>query len=105
LDGSEDVTFSCPHTFSYQGFQHQSIGKGFFSDPQGTRIDVKLCFTFGSASTIHVSRTVESDAPLTIEAVFSRALDTYGEVAILGKGHQSGKVVRREVPKGAHEGA
>jgi hypothetical protein len=99
LDGGEDVTFSCPHTFSYQEFQHQSIGKGFFSDPQGTRIDVKLCFTFGSANTIRVSRTVESDALLTIEAVFTRVLDTYGGVAILGKGRQSGKVIRRGVPR------
>lgn len=99
LEGGEHLTFDRHDTFSYQQFQHLSIGKGFFSDPQGTHIKVKLCFTLGSAVTVHVCRTVNTNAPLTIEAAITHALDTYGKVPILRKGKTFGNVMKKGVPR------
>lgn len=98
LERGEHLTFKRHDTFSYQQFQHLNIGKGFFSDPQGTYIKVKPCFTLGSAVTVHVCRTVDTNAPLTIEAVITHAMDTYGKVLILRKGNTFGNAIRKGVP-------
>jgi len=99
LEGGEHLTFNCHDTFSHQQFQHMSIGKGFFSDPQGTHIKVKLCFTLGSAVTVHVYRTVNTNAPLTVDAVITHAMDAYGKVLILREGNAFGNVIKQGVPR------
>jgi hypothetical protein len=79
----EDVAFSCRQTFSFQQFEHQSIFKGFFSEPQPRRIRVKLCFDLGDIASISVITDVKSDATLTIGAVISRTMETPVGVYIL----------------------
>jgi hypothetical protein len=82
VGGGEHLSFRCHTALSYQQFEQQGIGKGFLSDPQGTRIHVKLCFALGSIGTIDVPRLVTSDTPLTIEELVTRVMETHGKVAI-----------------------
>ena len=81
LEGGEHLRVSCRHTFSYEQFERQSIGKQFFCDPQETTIRAILSFALGRAGTISVHATVRSNASLTIGAVVSRALDTRGRIS------------------------
>jgi hypothetical protein len=84
LESGEALRISCFHTFSYEQFESQSIRKGYFSDPQCTTIHVKLCFKLGSKGFINAFSVVESNAPLTIQAVISRIMATQCRIAIIG---------------------
>jgi hypothetical protein len=82
LEGGEQLRVSCQHTFPFEQFEHQSIGKEFFCDPQSTTIRAILSFALGSAGIITVHATVHSYAPLTIGTTVTRALDTRGRIII-----------------------
>ena len=101
-DGGEDLRISCRQTYSFQQFEQQSIGKGFFSDPQCTTVQTTLSFKLGLIAKITVRAIIESDTPLTIAEVVSRTLGSDGKLSVLWL-HQfpstSGEVFREGLPR------
>lgn len=100
--GCEDLRISCRQTYSLQQFEHQSIGKGFFSDPQCTTVQTRLSFKLGLIAVITVRAIVKSNTPLTIAEVVSRTLGSDGNLSVLWL-HQfpstSGEVSREGIPR------
>lgn len=71
-----------------QTWQQDSISRSFISDPHCHTIGIMLCFTLGvrRPTIIHVISAIESDTPLTIGTIISKALDTRGVIKIKWRG-------------------
>lgn len=67
--GGEGLAVSLRHPFTLQQLERQSIGQGFFSDPQCETVHAKLALALGSTGFVSVHAKVKSEAPLTIQAV------------------------------------
>jgi hypothetical protein len=99
--GGEELTLSFCHTSTLQHFERQSISQGFFSDPQCGTIQVKLAFALGSTGFVSVHAKINSEVPLTIQAMIPRTMDTLCEIYVNGaycSRLPSGWAVKKGVP-------